>query len=113
LGCHEHDYDTVLNVNLKATIFCTPSFCEASYASQGWRQGDQHQFGTRRAAVPHFAPIALARAAIKMLAEFISIELARWASPSTLSLLALSKTPITRNSDDPVKLKSRAWKIFR
>jgi len=74
---------------------------------QGWRQGDQHQFGARRVAVSALASYCASKGGIKMAhTEFSDRNCAVW-HHHQLHRSRRDRTPINKKLlNDPVKLKS-------
>lgn len=108
----EADYDTVLNVNLKAVFFITQAFVKhrMSLSSAGNKPGGKivnissvHE----ELPFPHFASYCASKGGVKMLTRNLSIELA----PLGININSIApgaiETPINRNLlNDPAKLNS-------
>lgn len=104
---NEHDYDLVLNTNLKGPFFCTQAFVKHL---QGRKSGGKiinissvHE----ELPFPHFTTYCASKGGVKMMMRNLSIELAPLGITINNVAPGAIETPInTALLNDPVKLKA-------
>jgi glucose 1-dehydrogenase len=103
----EHDYDAVLNVNLKGPFFVTQAFVKHHMQAKAGGKVINISSVHEELPFPHFTSYCASKGGIKMMTRNLSIELA----PLGITINSIApgaiETPInTKLLNDPVKLKS-------
>jgi glucose 1-dehydrogenase len=103
----EHDFDAVLDVNLKGVFFATQAFVQQCMAAR--RPGKIINISSvhEELAFPNFAPYCVSKGGIRMLTRTLAVEL----GPLGITINSIApgaiETPInTALLNDPVKLAS-------
>lgn len=103
----ESDYDSVMNVNLKAVFFITQAFVRHRMQAKSGGKIVNISSVHEELPFPHFASYCASKGGVKMLARNLSIELAPLGITVNNIAPGAIETPInTRLLNDPAKLKA-------
>jgi glucose 1-dehydrogenase len=103
----EHDYDLVLNINLKGAIFASQAFVQHRMAEKKPGKIINLSSVHEELPFPHFTPYCASKGGMKMMMRNLSIELAPYGITVNNIAPGAIETPInTALLNDPVKLKA-------
>lgn len=103
----EHDYDLVLNINLKGAIFASQAFVQHRMAEKKPGKIINVSSVHEELPFPHFTPYCASKGGMKMMARNLSIELAPYGITINNIAPGAIETPInTTLLNDPAKLKA-------
>jgi glucose 1-dehydrogenase len=103
----EHDYDLVLNTNLKGPFFCTQAFVKHLQGRKSPGKIINISSVHEELPFPHFTSYCASKGGVKMMMRNLSIELAPFGITINNVAPGAIETPInTALLNDPVKLKA-------
>jgi glucose 1-dehydrogenase len=103
----EHDYDLVLNINLKGAVFASQAFAQHRMAVKLPGKIINVSSVHEELPFPHFTPYCASKGGMKMVMRNLSIELAPFGITVNNIAPGAIETPInTALLNDPVKLKA-------
>jgi glucose 1-dehydrogenase len=103
----EHDYDLVLNINLKGAIFASQAFVQHRMAEKKPGKIINLSSVHEDLPFPHFTPYCASKGGMKMMMRNLSIELAPYGITVNNIAPGAIETPInTALLNDPAKLKA-------
>lgn len=103
----EHDYDLVLNINLKGAVFASQAFAQHRMAEKKPGKIINVSSVHEELPFPHFTPYCASKGGMKMVMRNLSIELAPYGITINNIAPGAIETPInTALLNDPAKLKA-------
>jgi glucose 1-dehydrogenase len=103
----EHDYDLVLNINLKGAVFASQAFAQHRMALKKPGKIINVSSVHEELPFPHFTPYCASKGGMKMVMRNLSIELAPYGITVNNIAPGAIETPInTALLNDPAKLKA-------
>ena len=103
----EHDYDLVLNINLKGAVFASQAFAQHRMAVKKPGKIINVSSVHEELPFPHFTPYCASKGGMKMVMRNLSIELAPYGITINNIAPGAIETPInTALLNDPTKLKA-------
>jgi glucose 1-dehydrogenase len=103
----EHDYDLVLNINLKGAVFASQAFAQHRMAVKQPGKIINVSSVHEELPFPHFTPYCASKGGMKMVMRNLSIELAPFGITVNNIAPGAIETPInTALLNDPAKLKA-------
>src|SRR5258708_24682840 len=103
----EHDYDLVLNINLKGAVFASQAFAQHRMAVKQPGKIINVSSVHEELPFPHFTPYCASKGGMKMVMRNLSIELAPFRITVNNIAPGAIDTPVnTTLLNDPVKLKA-------
>jgi glucose 1-dehydrogenase len=103
----EHDYDLVLNINLKGAIFASQAFVQHRMAEKKPGKIINVSSVHEELPFPHFTPYCASKGGMKMMMRNLSIELGPYGITVNNIAPGAIETPInTTLLNDPAKLKA-------